>query len=107
MVKKETEKLIIDEINNVYKKLIRKTKQSTFLDYKNVELHVHTPASHDYIFADKNNEEEVEYRLLLNKIINSNLDVIAITDHNNIKGYEKLKQIIREDDSIRDRLKNK
>ena len=82
MTKKNDE--IIQEIENVYKKLTRKIRQSTFLDYKKIELHVHTPASHDYVYSDKNNTAVEEYKLLLNKIAESELDIIAITDHNNI-----------------------
>lgn len=98
---------IITEIENVYKKLNRKMRQSIFVDYKKIELHVHTPASHDYIYAKTNNNVEEEYKLLLNRIIESDLEIIAITDHNNINGYEKMVEIINQNEDIKSGLKNK
>lgn len=107
MSKTDEDKTKIFDINDTYNKLSRKIRQSTFMSYKKIELHVHTPASHDYVYTNKNNDEEIEYKLLIEKIVASDLDVIAITDHNNINGFEKIMKIISENEDIKSRIKNK
>jgi len=51
-----------------------------------VDLHVHTPASKCY-----NGDKSVDgYWQILKSAVESNVRVIAITDHNTLAGYEKL-----------------
>lgn len=49
-----------------------------------VDLHIHTPASEDYA------EKHVTYLDILREAERRGLDVIAITDHNTIAGYEAI-----------------
>lgn len=49
-----------------------------------VDLHLHTPASEDYV------EKDVTYLDILREAERRGLDMIAITDHNAIAGYEAI-----------------
>ena len=94
-----------EKIYELYCKYIRKTKNIASL--KKMDLHIHTPASNDYIYSEKNITKDEEYKKLINKFIESDLDVIAITDHNTISGYEEIQQIINENKEIRKKLLRK
>lgn len=50
------------------------------------DLHIHTPASKCY----KGPKDDVEYLRIIENAKEKGLDIIAITDHNSIEGYEKL-----------------
>ena len=55
-----------------------------------IDLHVHSPASFDYL-GDKSSHG---YAALVEAFVNENVDVIALTDHNTISGYiEYSKQV--------------
>ncbi len=54
-----------------------------------VDLHVHTPASKCY----KGNTDESEYVNIVRNYFNKGIKVIAITDHNTIKGYKEICRI--------------
>lgn len=60
-----------------------------------VELHIHTPSSKCY----KGAKDDDEYLRIIEKANSKALNIIAITDHNSIKGYEKIIQ-------IKDRIQN-
>lgn len=49
-----------------------------------MDLHIHTPASEDYV------EKEISYLDILKEAERRGLDMIALTDHNTIAGYEAL-----------------
>ncbi|NLE75410.1 MAG: PHP domain-containing protein, partial [Chloroflexi bacterium] len=55
-----------------------------------MDLHVHTPASDDYL------EPSATYLEFLQKAESKGLDIIAITDHNTVAGYRGLLQEIEE-----------
>lgn len=55
-------------------------------EFYKMDLHIHTPASKCYT-GSKNDEEYFE---ILRTAHKQNLDIIAITDHNTIAGYEHL-----------------
>ena len=55
-------------------------------EFYKMDLHIHTPASKCYAGA-KNDEEYFE---ILRAAHKQNLDIIALTDHNTIAGYERL-----------------
>jgi predicted ATPase len=95
-----TDKELQEEINSLYKRISRNNKSAKF--YK-CDLHIHTPASKDYIKCNLENDDTNEYKLLIENFINSDVDIIAITDHNTCKGYYEIKKIF--DDNIE--LKNK
>jgi hypothetical protein len=51
------------------------------LDWKRMDLHLHTPASSDY------RDPGISYLDILKKAEEKNLDMIAFTDHNTVAGY--------------------
>lgn len=61
-------------------------KNSEFIG---ADLHVHTPASKCYE-GDKN---DIEYIQIIRKFYSKGIRIIAITDHNTIKGYKELIRI--------------
>jgi hypothetical protein len=61
---------------------IPKTEQ----DFVGVDLHIHTPASNCY----KGPKTDEEYLNIIRQYYEKNIKMIAITDHNTIKGYKKL-----------------
>lgn len=89
---------------SLYKRVSRVNKSSKF--YK-CDLHIHTPASADYQRCFNRDEEEHEYRLFLEHFIESDVDVIAITDHNTVNGYYKIQEIVEEDNDLKIKLGNK
>ena len=54
--------------------------------YYQLDLHVHTPASDDY----RGSKKDEEYIRILKSAKKSETDMICITDHLSIKGYERL-----------------
>jgi hypothetical protein len=54
------------------------------LQYKKLDLHVHTKASHDF-------NGEITPQDIVNKAIEKGLDAIAITDHNTVKWIDDVK----------------
>lgn len=52
------------------------------------DLHIHTPASEDYA------EPEVSYLDILREADNRELEIIAFTDHNTVRGYEQFQREI-------------
>ncbi|MGL5152180.1 MAG: PHP domain-containing protein [Clostridium sp.] len=60
-----------------------------------VDLHVHTPASSCYQCKGNLNEEG-HYLNILREYKKRNIKLIAITDHNTLKGYKKLMEIKRD-----------
>lgn len=54
-----------------------------------MDLHIHTPASKCY----KGQKSDMEYFEILRSASEQNLDIIAITDHNTVAGYERLMQL--------------
>ena len=64
-------------------------KLSKGLKYKKMDLHVHTPASHD--FKDK----EITPEQIVEHCQNIGLDAIAITDHNTGEYIDKIKKVAK------------
>ena len=64
-------------------------KLSKGLKYKKMDLHVHTPASHD--FKDK----EITPEQIVEHCQNIGLDAIAITDHNTGEYIDKIKKLAK------------
>lgn len=58
-------------------------------DFIKIDLHIHTPASHDY----KGPKNDQEYLNILGRAKAVALRIIAITDHNTVAGYEKMVKI--------------
>jgi len=59
------------------------------MEFYKMDLHVHTPASKCY----KGSKNDEEYFEILKNAHKQNLDIIAITDHNSIAGYERLMEL--------------
>lgn len=94
-----------EDLKQLYNKVIKNGKNIASM--KKLDLHIHTPGSKDYIWKYDKSEEEKEYIEFLNRFIESDLDAIAITDHNTIKGYEKIESIIQNNNELKEKLKNK
>ncbi len=69
--------------------MARKKKRPA-LQWKRIDLHIHTPASADYL------ETGVSYLDILLQAENKGLDIIAFTDHNTVAGYRAMKEEIRQ-----------
>jgi hypothetical protein len=59
-------------------------------EFKRIDLHIHTPASEDY---EGNKKDAKEYLRILRTAKSQRLSIIAITDHNSIEGYSKIKDL--------------
>lgn len=58
-----------------------------------VDLHVHTPASYDFEYGDK--LEDDAYCTLLDEAVEKRIRIIAITDHNTFEGANKIRELVR------------
>ncbi len=54
------------------------------LQWRTMDLHIHTPASSDY------QQPDVTYLQILQRAEQRSLDIIAFTDHNTVAGYRRL-----------------
>ena len=97
----------LEIINMTFKKLNKKINNKGSVLYKKVDLHVHTPASNCYVKTEESNTLEQEYKLLIERMIESDVEVFAITDHNNINGYENIIHLINTNSDYKERLKSK
>lgn len=55
-----------------------------------MDLHLHTPASGDYL------QPEVSYLEILQRAESRGLDIISITDHNTVAGYRRIREEIQQ-----------
>ncbi|RLD09178.1 MAG: transcriptional regulator [Chloroflexota bacterium] len=55
-----------------------------------MDLHLHTPASADYL------QDDVSYLDILRQAAKRGVDIIAITDHNTVAGYRRMKEEIEQ-----------
>jgi PHP family Zn ribbon phosphoesterase len=60
------------------------------MQWSNVDLHIHTPASSDF------QQPEVTYLDILHRAEARGLDIIAFTDHNTVAGYRKVSEEIQQ-----------
>ena len=90
----------------LYKRL-RKRDKST--QYVKADLHVHSPASADYVWTNKGPEatEDDEYRLFVETFLESDVQIMAVTDHNSVKGYLKIQELLGLDSALKWRLGKK
>lgn len=92
------------EIMAVYKRILRNGK---FSQYLKSDLHVHSPASKCFIKTKKENTDRQEYEMLIERFAESNTSIIAITDHNTIEGYYRIKEIVDNNRELNDKIKGK
>lgn len=99
----------IDEglINKNFQKLNKKLLYKGVSSYKKIDLHIHTPSSKCFVRTDSKNTDEKEYKLLIERMIESDVDIFAITDHNNINGYETILNIINNTSEYKEKMSNK
>ena len=69
--------------------MAKKQSRAT-LQWRTMDLHIHTPASTDY------QQPEVTFLEILQKAEQRGLDIIAITDHNTVAGYRRMKEEIEQ-----------
>ena len=67
-----------------------KNKKNTSLNWYTMDLHLHTPASDDYLQPD------VGYLEILKQAAQKGLDIIAFTDHNTVAGYRRMQEEIEQ-----------
>ncbi len=63
-------------------------KNSTGLVWYTMDLHLHTPASNDYL------QPEIGYLDILKQAAKKGLEIIAFTDHNTVAGYRRMQEEI-------------
>lgn len=69
--------------------MVKKRPRAT-LQWRTMDLHLHTPASSDY------QQMEVSFLDILQRAEARGLDIIAITDHNTVAGYRRLEEEIEQ-----------
>lgn len=92
-------------VDELFEKSMKKMKNIAKL--KKMDLHIHSPASKDYIYSENHIDIIKEYEKFINKFIDSDLDVIAITDHNTIEGYKQIIDIINKNAELKEKLNGK
>lgn len=90
------------ELMTLYLRLIKRNKAA---QHVKADLHVHSPASKDFVRTGKNEDES--YRLLIRALAESEVSVFAITDHNTVDGYFRMKDILEQDQELRKLLGDK
>jgi PHP family Zn ribbon phosphoesterase len=68
----------------------RRKKSQSKPQWRRVDLHLHTPASDDFI------EKDVSYLDILRRAENKGVDIIAFTDHNTVAGYRAMMEEIHQ-----------
>ena len=63
-------------------------KNATGLVWYTMDLHLHTPASDDYL------QPEIGYLDILKQAAKKGLEIIAFTDHNTVAGYRRMQEEI-------------
>jgi hypothetical protein len=69
---------------------VARKKNRASRKWRNIDLHLHTPASSDY--QDRN----ASYLDILKEAETQQLDIIAFTDHNTVSGYKQMQDDIRQ-----------
>ena len=76
-------------INKLYNNMILTPKG---VDRIKVDLHIHSPASHD--FVSKPLDKDSAYLNILDAAIANDIQIIAITDHNTFEGIRYIKKLL-------------
>lgn len=63
-------------------------KRKQRMQWYQMDLHIHTPASHDYL------DRDMSYIDILRRAEQRGVDIIAFTDHNTVNGYAAMMQEI-------------
>lgn len=76
----------------LYQKIIAKPTGAQVVKF---DLHIHSPASKDFISAP-NLEGDEQYLAILNEALACGLRIIAITDHNTFDGFNKIQHLLND-----------
>lgn len=76
-------------VNSLYSQIVQ---SSDGVSRVKMDLHIHSPASHDFVLGSLNPPEA--YVKILDEAINANIEIIAITDHNTFKGYNTIRKML-------------
>lgn len=68
--------------------MVAKQNKNTRLTWYTMDLHLHTPASNDYL------QPEIGYLDILQQAVKKGLDIIAFSDHNTVAGYRRMQEEI-------------
>ncbi len=68
----------------------KRTTERSKLQWRRVDLHMHTPASTDYL------EAGVSYLDILRAAERKDLDIVAFTDHNTVAGYRAMMEEVHQ-----------
>lgn len=79
-------------LKQLYNKVCRKKYGC---EYYKMDLHIHTPMSKCYKKTYSSNEEE--YIRILDEAFENGISIIAITDHNTVKGYYEMMDYMKAD----------
>ena len=80
---------VFSDIYSCNREEIVATKNNrTGLTWYTMDLHLHTPASEDYL------QPEIGYLDILREAAKKGLDIIAFTDHNTVAGYRRMQEEI-------------
>jgi predicted metal-dependent phosphoesterase TrpH len=71
-------------------KFVVKKRFPATMQWRTIDLHIHTPASSDY------QQMEVTFLDILQRAEARGLDIIAFTDHNTVAGYRRLEEEIEQ-----------
>lgn len=67
-----------------------KKKTSAVMQWRTMDLHLHTPASSDFL------QPGVSYLEFLQRAESRGLDIVSMTDHNTVSGYRRMKEEIHQ-----------
>lgn len=70
--------------------MVAKKQSRLSMQWRTMDLHLHTPASVDY------QEQGVTYLEILQRAEARGLDIIAFTDHNTIAGYRQMRESVEQ-----------
>jgi hypothetical protein len=68
--------------------IVSTKKKKNGLNWYSMDLHLHTPASEDYL------QPEIGYLDILKQAAHNGLDIVAFTDHNTVAGYRRMQEEI-------------
>ena len=87
-------------VNSLYKQI---ESSSSGAERVKIDLHIHTPASHDFMYKPLSKDKA--YLNILDEAITQGIRIIAVTDHNTFDGVSALRSVLR-DPSLAEKYKN-
>jgi len=93
--------LNIQTINSLFNEII---KLPNGVERIKIDLHVHTPASKD--FVSKPLSKEDAYLNILDEALKHNIRIIAITDHNTFAGIQHIRDILTKSQELSKKYRN-